>query len=86
MTAPYENRPISFETLQELRQYLSRRYVERGYVTSGVVLPDQAASGREIVLRAVEGELTTVVVEGNRRMRTGAIERRIAHSSTRRST
>ncbi len=79
LTAPYENRPISFETLQELRQYLSRRYVERGYVTSGVVLPDQAASGREIVLRAVEGELTTVVVEGNRRLRTGAIERRIAH-------
>ena len=46
LTAPYENRPISFETLQELRQTLSHRYVERGYVTSGVVLPDQAANGR----------------------------------------
>jgi hemolysin activation/secretion protein len=79
LTAPYENRPISFETLQELRQYLSRRYVERGYVTSGVVLPDQAARDGEIVLRAIEGELTAVVVEGNRRLRTRAIERRISH-------
>jgi hemolysin activation/secretion protein len=79
LTAPYENRPISFEALQELRQSLSRRYVERGYVTSGVLLPDQATSGGEIVLRAVEGELTAVVVEGNRRLRTRAIERRIAH-------
>ncbi len=78
LTGPYENRPISFEALQALRQELSSLYVERGYVTSGVVIPDQAANGR-VVLQAVEGELTSVVVEGNRRFRDGAVERRAAH-------
>ena len=78
LTSPYENRPITFENLQALRQDLSRRYVERGYVTSGVVIPDQTANDR-VVLQAVEGELTSVVVEGNRRLSEDAIERRIVH-------
>src|SRR5262245_33615840 len=78
LTSPYENRPISFENLQALQQELSRRYVERGYVTSGVLIPDQNANDR-VVLRAVEGELTSVVVEGNRRLSDGAIERRTVH-------
>jgi hemolysin activation/secretion protein len=76
LTDPYENRPISFETLQALGQELSRRYVERGYVTSGVVLPEQAANAT-VVLRAVEGRLAEVVPEGNRRLRDGAIVRRV---------
>jgi len=75
LTSQYENRPISYETLQALRQELSRLYVERGYVNSGVLIPDQTVNGR-VVLQAVEGELTSVVVEGNRRFREGAIERR----------
>ena len=78
LTAPYENRPISFETLQALGQELSRLYVERGYVTSGVVLPEQSAND-SVVLRAVEGRLAGVVPEGNRRMRDGAVERRVLH-------
>ena len=78
LTLAYENRPISFENLQSLQQELSRRYVERGYVTSGVLLPDQAAD-RRVVLHAVEGELTSVIVEGNRRLSDGAIERRTVH-------
>jgi hemolysin activation/secretion protein len=75
LTSPYENRPISFETLQALQQELTRRYVDRGYVTSGALIPEQAANDR-VVLKAVEGELTAVVVEGNRRLSAGAIERR----------
>lgn len=78
LTSPYENRPITFENLQALRQALSQRYVDRGYVTSGVVLPDQTANDR-VVLRAIEGQLTSVVVEGNRRFDEGAIERRTVH-------
>jgi len=79
LTAPYENRPISYESLQALGQELSRRYAERGYVTSGVVIPEQSVSDASIVLRAVEGTLATVVPEGNKRLRDGAVARRVAH-------
>ncbi|HEU4618087.1 MAG TPA: POTRA domain-containing protein, partial [Gammaproteobacteria bacterium] len=39
--APYEHRAISFEQLDELRHALSQGYAARGYVNSGVVIPDQ---------------------------------------------
>jgi hemolysin activation/secretion protein len=82
LTAPLENQDVSFERLQELRHELSRLYVERGYVTSGVVIPDQRVTDGVVVLRAVEGELTQVDVEGNHRLRSSAIERRVEHYVT----
>jgi hemolysin activation/secretion protein len=78
-TAPYENRPISFEMLQELGQQLSRHYLDRGYVTSGVVIPEQTVSRGSVVLRAIEGRLASVVPAGNRRWRDDAIVRRVLH-------
>ncbi len=82
LTAPLENQDVSFERLQELRHELSRLYVERGYVTSGVVIPDQRVTDGVVVLRAVEGELTQIDVEGNHRLRSGPIERRVEHYVT----
>jgi len=82
LTAPYEQRSVSFEDLQELRHELSRRYVERGYVSSGVVIPDQTVTNGVVVLRAVEGTLTDVVIEGNRRWRDGALTRRVEQQLT----
>jgi len=82
LTAPLENQDVSFETLQELRHELSRRYVDRGYVTSGVVIPDQRVTEGVVVLHAIEGELTQIDVEGNRRLRSRPIERRVEHYVT----
>lgn len=77
MTAAYTNRVVSLEELHSLRHALSRAYVERGYVSSGVVIPDQRVDEGLLVMRAVEGELTDVEVLGNRRFRNGAIARRV---------
>jgi hemolysin activation/secretion protein len=82
LVAPLENQDVSFERLQELRHELSRRYVDRGYVTSGVVIPDQRVTDGVVVLRAIEGELTQIDVEGNRRLRSRPIERRVEHYVT----
>jgi hemolysin activation/secretion protein len=40
ITAPYTNRPITGEELQELRDALTIRYVNGGYLNSGAILPD----------------------------------------------
>lgn len=80
LTAPYEGRMVSFEDLQELRHDLSRRYVERGFVSSGVVIPDQTVTNGVVVLQAVEGRLTDVVIEGNRRWRDASLARRVERS------
>ncbi|MCP4287432.1 MAG: hypothetical protein GY792_23835, partial [Gammaproteobacteria bacterium] len=41
ITAAYENRPVTNEELQELRHALTLYYVDRGYINSGAVIPDQ---------------------------------------------
>ena len=46
-------------------------------MTSGVVIPEQGVENGVVVLRAVEGELGGIVVEGNRHLRSGPIERRV---------
>jgi hemolysin activation/secretion protein len=77
LTAPYEKRNVSFEQLHELRHALSRVYVDRGYVSSGVIIPDQSVDGGVVVLQAVEGALDEIDVEGNRRLRDRAVTKRI---------
>ncbi|MHB8880685.1 MAG: ShlB/FhaC/HecB family hemolysin secretion/activation protein [Thermodesulfovibrionales bacterium] len=77
-TSPYIGREISFEELQELRQKLTSLYVEKGYINSGVLIPDQKVRAGIVSLTAAEGRLTGMVVEGAKRLRpryiTGRLE------------
>lgn len=77
LTASYADRTVSVEELHELRHTLSRAYVDRGYVSSGVIIPDQRVTDGAVTLRAVEGELAGIEIDGNRRLRDRAIARRI---------
>lgn len=81
ITSPYENKKITFEELQALRQELTLLYINNGYINSGVIIPDQQVIDGVIVLRAVEGELSDMKIEGNKYFRTNYIMRRIEISS-----
>jgi hemolysin activation/secretion protein len=65
-TADFAGRPISSEDLAAARDRVTALYVERGYVTSGVVIPDQDMADGIVVLRAVEGTLADVEVRGTK--------------------
>lgn len=78
VTAPYLNRELTAEDLEELRVALTRYYVERGYVTSGAIIPDQTVTDGVITLRIVEGKLASIDVGGNRWFRDGYIRSRLA--------
>jgi hemolysin activation/secretion protein len=77
MTSAYENRNVSVEEVHELRHALSRAYVDRGYVSSGVVIPDQRVDNGTVVLEAIEGDLTEIEIHGNHRFREAALAKRI---------
>jgi hemolysin activation/secretion protein len=70
---PYVNRPVSTEDLQQLRLDLSRRYLERGYVNSGVVIPDQRVENGAVELNAIEGELSRIEIVGDPKLYDGYI-------------
>ena len=77
VTAPYLGHPIASEELNELRDRLTRLYIDAGYLNSGAVLPDQDVGAGVVEYRIIEGRLADVSVEGNRWFRTGYLESRI---------
>lgn len=77
ITAPYENRVITSGELQELRDKLTIYYIRRGYINSGVVIPDQQVVEGIIALRIVEGVLTDIEISGNERLRSSYVEDRL---------
>ena len=65
VTAPYLNRTLTAEQLQEVRRQLTLYYVERGYLNSGAVIPDQSVDNGVVQIQLIEGRLSSVVVTGN---------------------
>jgi hemolysin activation/secretion protein len=78
VTAPYVNRELTAEDLEELRLALTRFYIERGYVTSGAILPDQTVSEGVITFQIIEGEIDQIEITDNKWFRSGYIRRRLA--------
>lgn len=66
VTSKYINRELTMEDLEGLRLDLTLFYVDRGYVTSGAIIPDQASTEPVITVQIVEGKLAEINVEGNR--------------------
>ncbi len=75
---PWSGRAISSEELEQVRAALTRHYVEAGYVTSGVVIPDQEIADGVVTLRVVEGRLARITVEGTRWFRESYVRDRLA--------
>ncbi len=78
VTAPYANRELTTEDLEELRLALTRYYVTHGYVTSGAILPDQSVAEGVLTLHIIEGKLSRITIDGNTWFRAGYIRRRLA--------
>lgn len=68
VAAPFVAREVSSAELQELRYRLSRLYVDAGYLTSGVILPDQRVSDGVITFQVIEGRLAEVRVHTDGRL------------------
>lgn len=69
ITQPYENKLLDTADLQAIRVALTQWYVSRGYVSSGVLLPDQRITAGTVVFKALEGELTRIEVTGRHTIR-----------------
>lgn len=78
VTAPYVGRALTNEDLAALRQALTLKYVNAGYINSGAVLPDQQVVDGEVEYRIVEGRLVEVTVTGTLRLHPDYIGDRLA--------
>ncbi len=78
VTAPFENRALTMEDLESLRRDLTLLYVNRGYINSGAVIPDQAVTDGMVTLQVVEGKLSAIDIEGTSKFADSYLQDRIA--------
>jgi len=71
---PIEGKTVTFETLNSLRHKLSELYLNKGYINSGVTIPDQKVKNGIIVLKVIEGDLTNIEIEGLERLDQSYVE------------
>lgn len=66
VTKPYKGRALTTEDLERLRLALTLLYINRGYLTSGAIIPDQDVKLGTITIQILEGRLTGIDVTGNK--------------------
>lgn len=59
---------MSFAQLLQARSAVTQFYVDRGYVTSGALLPPQTIEDGIVTIQVIEGALEDIVVTGDRRL------------------
>lgn len=77
ITAPYENRIVYNSELEDVRIALTRKYIDRGYINSGAVIPDHKVTDGIVHIKIIEGRLTDIEVVGNKHLDTNYIKERI---------
>ena len=78
VTDPYVNRELTPENLEAIRVALTLLYVNKGYVNSGAILPDQTVADGVLTYQIIEGEVSAIDVEGLRWFRPSYLRKRLA--------
>lgn len=77
VVSAYLNKQIGSDELQNIRIALSQYYIDHGYITSGVILPDQKVKDGVVKFRVIEGELSIIQLSGQDRLHHSYIYGRI---------
>jgi len=78
VTGPYVGRELTNEDMEALRRALTTHYINKGFVNSGAIIPDQTIVDGVITLKIIEGQLTHIEVEGNKWFGDSFIQDRLA--------
>ncbi len=77
VTAPYANREVTSDDMEQARRAVSVHYINHGYVNSGAILPDQNPTNGIVTLRIIEGVLSGIDIHGNGWLRDGYVRSRL---------
>ncbi len=83
LLAPYIKTKISFADLFEVRSKITQLYVDRGYITSGALIPAQTLQGGIVKIQVIEGSVEAINVTGTRRLNPDYVRSRIAIGAAR---
>lgn len=78
--ARFTNRSLSFTELFQARSAVTQLYIDRGYITSGALLPPQSIKNGIVTIQVVEGGLEEINVTGTRRLNPNYVRDRLPQS------
>jgi hemolysin activation/secretion protein len=81
VTEPFANREVTSEEIEGARRAVTVYYVNHGYVNSGAVIPDQNPTNGVVLIRIIEGKLSTIELHGNKWLRDSYIDSRVTRWS-----
>ena len=82
IAVPYTNTSIAIEKIHELRNKITKLYIEAGYINSGVVVKDQTVADGILTMTVIEGTILKINVNGNPWLRDHYILSRIQKGIT----
>lgn len=77
ITSKVEGRAVTLEELRGVADQITQLYLNQGFITSRAILVDQTIADGVVTIRVVEGGLEQIDIQGNRRVRSSYIRRRI---------
>lgn len=77
LVEPYINKEISTLDIQQIKNLVTKSYIDNGYLNSGAVIPDQDVQDGILEINIIEGDLTEVLVTNKGRLRKQYISDRI---------
>jgi hemolysin activation/secretion protein len=78
---PYIGKPVTTADLEEIRRQFTLFYINRGYINSGAVIPDQNVVNGVVAFRFVEGRVSDIEVAGTDHFDPGYFRSRLAHAT-----
>ena len=78
--APFTGRSLSFTELFQARSAVTQLYIDKGYITSGALIPPQPIQNGVVKIQVVEGTLEAINVTGTRRLNPNYIRDRLPNS------
>lgn len=64
----YIAKPVAMTDLEDLRQQISKYYIDQGYVNSGAIIPSQKIQNGILRIEIIEGKLSHIRVTGTGRL------------------
>jgi len=77
VAGPYLNHVLTNDIIEEIRHGLTLYYINRGYVNSGAIVPDQVIANGIVVYKIVEGKVTDIDIKGNKWLNKAYIANRL---------
>lgn len=77
LLAPFMGRSLSLSDLFQVREIITKLYVDRGYITSGALILPQTIKNGIVRIQIIEGRLEAIEVTGTRRLNPDYIRSRL---------